>query len=510
MNQRKVYCDDDQELSYDERRSSIDISPIDADPGRFVRTLDNISQLFDKLSKIDESLTGERSIVSEESTRTDRNGESVQERLRKRMDRIATGITGDSVPGALRMMSRSKSDSCAVDSARIEAFRASDANERCKFLESELVQALDRIRSINQGKAETSRRISDRADSASKQASIAMAELQLAKEEIKNLLRLNSGLREKNGELKDMTESQQAEIEKLKSRMLTLRQDKAKKEALVEAVSRKRLIEAQSARGSVFEIESSMGKLRERMKLAQSDTSRLQKEKESLSDQLEELKMHHSATSTAYESCVKENETFRSRIQELEETVENKKVELQQSFADYDANTKNQIVSDQVVTNLLSQLADAKAEASAARSETRNALSQLDNLRLKCVAALNREKRHRQDLEGMQQSTLVRSGENPNELIQSLRDKLQVSSGIYLKRIQKLQGTVNDLNEKVFDLERRQLKRAPVLIRPGNSKNSSCCSSSLSSRTTQRAFIEPETEDEIRERPVPEKCLTVN
>ena len=148
------------------------------------------------------------------------------------------------------------------------------------------------------------------------------------------------------------------------------------------------------------------------------------------------------------------------------------------------------------MTNLLSQLADARADARTARNEAKNAVAQLDALRVKCVLALNREKRNRKDLEDMQAREDCEDHQ-PQALIQSLRDKLQVSSGIYLKRIQKLQGIVNELNDKVFELERRELKRAPVLVR----------------RPPKNVSIEADDEICRNQTPVPEETsclLTVN
>lgn len=498
MNQRKVYCDDDGGNGLTGRRRSNDISPIESSSSRFARTLDNISHLFDKLSAIDENLMDGGSILSPGSVGRDPNSSSVQDRLQQRMERIACGFKGSSTRVDLSRVHRSKSDSQTVDSARIEAFRANDANERCKFLESELAQALDRIRGLNSEKAEASARDrTSRRTHESQQASIATAELQLAKEEIKNLLKVNAGLREKNAALMDMNESQQREMEKLKCRMRTIRTEKAKKEALVDEMARKRVSEAQSARGSVCEIETAMGKLKERLRVSHVDMNSARKENRDMAEQMEELKLHHSATSIAYESCVKENESLREKVKSLEDTLEVKTSELQETFVKIQSFDKSHLrpVSDEVMTSLLSQLADARAEASTARNEAKNAVAQLDALRVKCVLALNREKRNRKDLEDMQARGDCE--DQPQALIQSLRDKLQVSSGIYLKRIQKLQGTVNDLNDKVFELERRELKRAPVLVR----------------RPPRNVSIEADDEVCRNQTPVPEETsclLTVN
>lgn len=506
MNQRKVYSDDTETTSKNRRRS-FDTSPIQGTSARFARTLDNISNLFDKLSVIDENLMKDRSISSSRSTEADPNSSSVQDRLTRHMHIIAGGSRRGVSSGSLGRLCRSKSDSFVVDAARIDEFRANDANDRCKFLESELSLALDKIRGLNLEKAElraherTSRRMNVEVDTANKQTSIAAAELQLAREEVKNLQKLNSVLREKNATLMDANESHQAELDKLKNRMRTLRQEKAKKEAIVEAMSRKRTTEAQSARGSVFEIESAMGKLKERLRSSQCEISSVIKDNRSISEQLEELKLHHSATSTAYDSCVKENEDLRARVKELEDTVNSKDCELKEScdtIRKFESN-KSQYISDEVMTNLLSQLADARAEASSARCEAKNALSQMDALRIKCVAALNREKRHRQDLQDMQSTRRENSQDSHEALIHSLKEKLQVSSGIYIKRIQKLHGTVNELKDKIYDLERRELKRAPVVVR----SQSSSFTSSL------RRKEEEDQEETSREGPVPEKYLTV-
>jgi hypothetical protein len=133
-------------------------------------------------------------------------------------------------------------------------------------------------------------------------------------------------------------------------------------------------------------------------------------------------------------------------------------------------------IDDHSTVHLVNQLSAAKDESLAARMEAQKYAIQLEEVRGQYTAALNKERQlRRRAIEQECFSILSKTGRL--DLTARSADLASASSTVYLKRIRKLQNTVNELNDRIAEFEKRELKRAPVVVRRKKKDESSSTAS---------------------------------
>ena len=162
-------------------------------------------------------------------------------------------------------------------------------------------------------------------------------------------------------------------------------------------------------------------------------------------------------------------------------------------------------VVDHATVHLVNELSAAKNEALTAKMEAQKYAIQLEELRGQYTAALNKERQlRRKAIEQECFSILSKTG----RLDQTSRSAEfpSASTTVYLKRIRKLQNTVNELNDRIAEFEKRELKRAPVVVRRRKNEESSSTASAprviMTFSSPHTSYLsDDETLEDVREGP---------
>ena len=401
------------------------------EPERFSQTLQNISCLLEKLNAIDNPM----------------NKSKLAER----------GKDG------------------AFNETLIEKFVAQDAMDKVEFHKIELDQAKAYIRHLvdererilcrsSRGETKRLKQVQDELQLIKQKHTVVEAELQLSREELRNVLKLNAAVRQRNAELIETNESLKGENIKFKGRLAVLRSDISKKNGQLESVSQRQSEEMLTARHSARAKEIECTHLLARTRELQEELRESRQNTESMQTRYDyvraDLEMSQSQIREAKETCDKlgfQNVQLREQVQELQGNVKSLHADHQKLAVD----NKTKDSHETTISSLINQLADARADTLSARAETKQVASQLESLKEKFVASVTRERTLKAELSEARAREVKEAAEEINTVQAAQLDSLK---GVYMTKFKKMQKTINELNDKIYELERRELTRAPVIV----------------------------------------------
>ena len=494
------------------RIGSEDVSPIDPHSTKFARTLENISTLFDRLSVIDDALLSQ---AQNESAISSRSGtDTSRSRLEQVMNDIADGRSPSCPvgPSCSRRNSVFKRIRSGPEGDASLAGPDDVAAQRANLLQLELERARDQIMRLvdergalqndfGHGDRKRMRHTAELLTIVRKKCTSLETELRLSQEELRNCLKLNSSLRQRNMELLESSDGVRSENVKLKGRLNVLRSDNSRKADTIQAISKQQCAEISSARQSAREGESITAQLRQRIRTLQdelqqsvSDREKVTRDLEATKGVIEQLNGDLEQSRQATARLMDEGAKTKAKLDAMEARLKDRARDGGQ-HKQVIARVAPTSIGDETIAALVTQLADARADTASAKQDTKDALSQLDQLKAKLFTTINRERNLRAEVDRLRSAderAIVYERDH-----QSVHAELEAGRTVFLKKIQKMQKTINELNEKIFDLERRELKRAPVLVRSGSGTRSS------SSAITVDVARQPVLEERVRNRPSP-------
>jgi hypothetical protein len=447
--------------------------------GRFNTAVHNITRLFDRISAIEDELSQSQNVLSQRLPDEIWSESSAQGEHRTRSERNeASNLSGHP---------RSRSVPDNLSSSRIESFRASDDAERQKFLDLEL-RRLHTERMMSRAKPSLEV-ISER-----RRLHETRADLSVAQEEIKNLMKVNSGLRKQNKDLSVDKERLSASLTRMKNRHAVLRSENLRILDSIKSMKAQLSNESLSARDSVRHVEALHAGARAELSSANYELSRLRETNKKLQ--------------TEFDETVARNRTLDDKIKSLE--LEKEKVAadfsmLENRLSAIETNRTRSTspkgaygMTGSVMIQLVDQLSKAREDAIAARAEAERATYELQCVRQQFTAALQKERQMRRKVIENECLTLLST-------TATIPSKQADDSGskVYLRRIRKLQATVNGLNDRIAEYERRELTRAAVRIRSNRSISKHLPHIIQSSLTD-------ESEEEARTGPTPTDGPTSN
>lgn len=462
---------------------------------RFQTAVHNISRLFDRISAIEDELSQSKDALANPPGDEMWSDSSIADsgvKVKGKSDRIK--------------MKDLKERYCSVpeplSASRIESFRVSEAEEKRKFLELELQRVRDRAASAPTiSRSIVSRRFKTRPHTAQQDPpDKTIAELSVTREEVKNLLRINALLRKKSQQASSEADRNRCEQARLKGRLSILRSENIRLSESIKDMTTQYSADLNNARDATKRAESLLVGSR-----AELDSARLRMQE--LSDQSNSIARELEKSRSAFDEQT-------TRLQELQlykdRTTEDLKV-LELRLTSIESKKLSQAKSlpqtESLVAQLVKQLTDAKEESLQAKSELEKYSIQLEDMRRHYTLAINKERQNRKkEIEQECFSLLSATG----CLTQSIRriDPVDNSSAVYLKRIRKLQNTVNDLTEKVTEYERRELRRAPVVVRkrsksmgPNIGNSNSIPRSNLTHLSSHTSFLSDDGQETARDGP---------
>ena len=421
---------------------------------RFQTAVHNISRLFDRITAIEDELTQSQKVISQRAP-DEVWSESSHPREPAPDRRFMTTI----LPPKPQIQGRSKSlPESLLTSTNLDNFQMMDEIERRRFIELELERQRERARAA--ARPIPKRTLSPCLQQISERGRLSevKAELTVAREEAKNLIRVNAELRKRNNMLSSQNEALESKFDKLKNRHNVLRSENARLAEALKSAAHQQSQEAVNARESVRQAEARHAGTRAELWGANQQLNELRKRNESLQSELTVAR--------------KENENLQERVKTLElekditvndiHTMENRVRCLERVKPD-----PSRTHSDTVLLQLVDQLAQAREDAVSARAEIEKQKMEFEDFRKQCTTALHRERiNRRKAIESECLSLLSSTGLMTQTLQQEpVQESTNRSEKTYLKRIRSLQDTVNNLNEKIAEFERRELSRAPVVLR---------------------------------------------
>jgi hypothetical protein len=425
--------------------------PISADP-RFNNAVHNITRLFDRISAIEDELTQSQNVLSDRV-----HDEIWSETSNHREPVIDRKAATTMLPPKSQCQVRSKSvPDTLFSSKKIDSFQASDEIERRRFIELELERQRDRF--VPRGNVRNSlgpclQQISERG-----RFSEVKAELTVAREEAKNLTRVNAELRKRYNVLASERDACESKFEKLRRRHSVLRSENARLSDSLKAVSHQHSQEAVSARETVRQADARHAGTRAELWAANQEITNLKQENEKLKIDLDLSRTENHSLRERVKVLESEKQTLMNDLQ----TIENRVICIEKHHSGVNERlASTRADGDTVLLQLVEQLSQAREDAVTARSEANKYMTELEEFRKQSISALHRERLMRKKaieseclslLSHTMQHEPVRESENRNERT-------------YLKRIRTLQDTVNALNERIADFERKELSRAPVILR---------------------------------------------
>lgn len=441
---------------------SVGGSPVIPDPsselGRIGSSENNLERLFSRLSAIEAELDSGQKTLSHGRGRIVWSHSSCEEDLTAKMDEIADSRMASTVPGSIRFRASSKGQGSNPAVYHLQEFQANEKSERCRFLELELSRANDRIKSLMSAIQSSDRgrlrNLNDQLGVINVRASTASAELQLARDEVRNLIKVNAAVRERNVHLSSETEKYKADAVRLKKRLSVIRAENSRLSDSLSSVTARESLDMCSARDSARRAETACSGLRQQQVVLEAQLAHSKKENVDLSSRVQSLVLESGHLRDELMKRADEKEKLDESVLELEGRLRSIEADRERLVAQP---TQAPSVSESLVASLVDQLTQAKEDALHARSESTRAQAELGELRLKCMQAIHRERHQRRDLDRSMMSSTVRG--------ESLTRISEPGSQVYLKKIRKMQTVINQLNEQIFELEKRELQRAPVIVR---------------------------------------------
>jgi hypothetical protein len=447
--------------------------------GRFNTAVHNITRLFDRISAIEDELSQSQNVLSQRAPEEIWSESSAQGDAR-----ISSEVR--SVPAQIRQP-RSRSVPDNVSSSRIESFRVSDETERTKFLELELERFREKTQSVTNREYPALEVISQR-----RRYAETKADLSVAQEEIKNLLKVNSGLRKQNKELSVDRERLNASLVRMKNRLTVLRSENTRMSETIKSMQAKISHESSSARDSVRHFEALHAGARAELTAANTELTRLRETNGKLEAQVDETTKYNKRL----EEKVKTLELEREKTAADFLMLENRLSAIETNRTRGSSPKRSQGSDGSVLIQLVDQLSNAREDAIAARGEAERTAQELECVRQQFTLALQKEKQMRRRAIENECLTLL----STTATIPAKQSEDSGGSKIYLRRIRKLQETVNELNERIAQYERRELARAPVKIRMKRQQKSNLphiANSSFTDESEEEARTGPTPTDEI-------------
>lgn len=357
----------------------------------------------------------------------------------------------------------------------IDQFVAQDAMDKVEFHRIELDQAKAYIRHLleereriisrsSRGETKRLKQVQDELQILKQKHTVVEAELQLAREELRNVLKLNAAVRQRNAELVETNESLKGENIKFKGRLAVLRSDISKKNGQLQSVSQRQSEEMLTARHSARAKDIECSHLLVRIRELQEELTEWRQKNEGMQTRFDhvrgELEISHSQLREAKETNDKvefQNEQLRDQVKELHGNVKSLHADHQKLAVEKKTNDSH----ESTISSLINQLADARADTLSARAEAKQVATQLESLKEKFVASVTRERALKAELSEARVREVKESVEETNTVQAAQLDSLK---GVYMTKFKKMQKTINELNDKIYELERRELTRAPVIV----------------------------------------------
>ena len=289
------------------------------------------------------------------------------------------------------------------------------------------------------------------------------ANLNVSKEEMRALLRSNATLRHKNVTLTRQVQDSEEKYQSLRNRLRVVRQELHRKSsAPVSSVNNIQVPVAAPKTDEVairalrHQIDSLTSTLRK-------TETKMDEERIKLDAAREKIQMLEAKAKDLEEEKLNLNESVRylnSEIDYLQQELE-KKTSNERVLA---AETSRQISSlSEELKTVSSKLIDSQNQLTEEVRTKEELGLKLRSVTVELSKTRNKSAQHERDLKhAIQHAHAVKSSSLTNtEELAGLRNSLRV----YLNRIRKQEDRIRDLEEKLFEYQKRELVKAPVYVR---------------------------------------------
>ena len=291
------------------------------------------------------------------------------------------------------------------------------------------------------------------------------ADLNVSKEEMRALLRSNAGLRQKNVTLTRQAQEAEGKYQSLKNRLRVVRQELHRKSSPPSPPEHKAQVPITALRNDDVAIRALRAQIESLTSNLRMKDSKIAAER----DQLEVSKDH----ARNLESILK---ILEEEKRNLSESVRYLTAELEYVQQELDKRISDERESSAACAQKINSLAGDLAGVSAKLIDSQNKLNQevksneelvmkLRAVNVELTKARNRSAKQERDLKDAlhrAHSVDALGAKNSEELT-----GLQNSVRVYLNRIRKQEDRIRDLEEQVFEFQKRELVRAPVHVRKG-------------------------------------------